>query len=51
MGGLQVEARSTSNKEQYTLAGTLLGPDVFDAVRISRKLHSFRFVIEGGGDV
>ena len=46
-----MEVRSTWSQEQYTLAGTLLGPDVFDAVRISRKLHSFRFVIEGGGDV
>ena len=47
--GLQVEVRSTWNLEQYTLAGTLLVPDVFDAVSISRKLHSFLFVIERGG--
>ena len=44
----QVEVHSTWNLEQYTLAGTSLVPDVFDAVWISRKLHYFRFVIEGG---
>ena len=42
---------STCILEQYTIYGTLLVPDVFDAVWISRKLHSFQFVIEGGGDV
>ena len=31
----QVEVPSTWNLEQYTLAGTLLVPDVFDAVCIS----------------
>ena len=45
----QVEVLSTWNLEQYTFAGTLLVPDVFDDVWISRKLHSFLFVIEGGG--
>ena len=44
----QVEVRSTLNLEKYTLAGTLLVPDVFDNFWISRKLHYFRFVIEGG---
>ena len=33
---------------QYTLAGSLLVLDVFDAVWISCKLHYFRFVIDGG---
>ena len=28
--GFQVEVSSTWNQEQYTLAGTLLGLDVFD---------------------
>ena len=46
--GFQVEVRSTWNLEQYTLAVTLLVPDVFDAEWISHKLHSFLFVIEGG---
>ena len=46
--GFQVEVRSTCNLEQYNLDGTLMVPDVFDAVSIYRKLYSFRFVIEGG---
>ena len=37
----QEEVRSTWNLENYTLAGTLLVLDVFDARWIYRKLHSF----------
>ena len=44
--GFQVEVSSTWHQEQYTLAGTLLGLDVFDW--ISWKLHSSGFMIEGG---
>ena len=44
VGGMlwfQVELHSTLNLEQYTRAGTLLVPDVFYALWISRKLHYF----------
>ena len=42
-----MEVRYTWNQEQYTLAETLLGPDLFDAVRISCRLYDFRLVMEG----
>ena len=51
MWRFQVEVSSTWNQEQYNLAGTLVGLDAFEAVRIPWKLNSFWFVIEGGSDV
>ena len=48
---VRVSGGSAFHLEQYTLAGTLLGSPVFDTVQISRKLHSFLFLLEGGGDV